>query len=53
MGLNIAYASSLVSAYPIVGVDIHKNKFELEKNLALLIILMQNPLILKKKLKKF
>ncbi len=31
MGLNIAYASSLVSAYPIIGVDIHKDKFELGK----------------------
>ena len=29
MGLNIAYASSLVSAYPIFGVDIHKNKIEM------------------------
>ena len=33
MGLSIAYASSLVSAYPIIGVDIHKSKIQWEKNL--------------------
>ena len=26
MGLNIAYAASLVSAYPIIGVDLHREK---------------------------
>ena len=31
MGLNIAYAASLVSAYPIIGVDLHKEKIELGK----------------------
>ena len=35
MGLNIAYASSLVSAYPIVGVDLHKNKIEMGKKFGL------------------
>ncbi len=32
MGLNISYASSLVSAYPIIGIDIHKNKLKIAKN---------------------
>ncbi len=32
MGLNIAYASSLVSAYPIIGIDVHKNKLKNSKN---------------------
>lgn len=31
MGLSIAYASSLVSAYPIVGIDIHKEKLDIAK----------------------
>ena len=31
MGLSIAYASSLVSAYPIVGIDIHKEKIDIAK----------------------
>ena len=31
MGLSIAYASSLVSAYPIIGVDIHEEKLEIAK----------------------
>ena len=35
MGLNIAYASSLVSAYPIIGVDIHSNKLKIAKNFGL------------------
>ena len=35
MGLNIAYASSLVSAYPIVGVDLHKDKIDLGKKFGL------------------
>ena len=36
MGLNIAYASSLVSAYPIIGIDVHKNKLKNSKNFELL-----------------
>ena len=36
MGLNIAYASSLVSAYPIIGIDVHKNKLKNSKTLELL-----------------
>ena len=35
MGLNIAYAASLVSAYPIVGVDLHKDKIDLGKKFGL------------------
>ena len=31
MGLSIAYASSLVSAYPIIGIDIHKEKLDMAK----------------------
>ena len=32
MGLSIAYASSLVSAYPIIGIDIHQEKLWLWLN---------------------
>ncbi len=32
MGLNISYASSLVSAYPIIGIDVHKSKLKIAKN---------------------
>ena len=32
MGLNISYASSLVSAYPIIGIDVHRNKLKISKN---------------------
>ena len=35
MGLNIAYAASMVSAYPIVGVDLHKNKIDMGKKFGL------------------
>ena len=35
MGLNIAYASSLVSAFPIVGIDIHEDKINLGKKFGL------------------
>jgi S-(hydroxymethyl)glutathione dehydrogenase/alcohol dehydrogenase len=35
MGLSIAYASSLVSAYPIIGVDLHKDKLEMAKHFGL------------------
>jgi len=35
MGLNIAYASSLVSAYPIIGVDLHQEKLNLGKEFGL------------------
>ena len=35
MGLNIAYAASLVSAFPIIGVDLHKNKIEMGKKFGL------------------
>ena len=32
IGLNIAYAASLVSAFPIIGIDIHQEKLEIGKN---------------------
>tara|TARA_A100001015_G_C15019442_1_gene727246 strand:+ start:786 stop:1808 length:1023 start_codon:yes stop_codon:yes gene_type:complete len=35
MGLNIAYACSLVSAYPIIGIDIHSKKVKIAKSLGL------------------
>ena len=35
MGLNIAYAASLVSAFPIIGVDLHKNKIDMGKKFGL------------------
>jgi S-(hydroxymethyl)glutathione dehydrogenase/alcohol dehydrogenase len=35
MGLNIAYAASLVSAYPIIGVDVHRDKIKIGKKFGL------------------
>ncbi len=35
MGLNISYAASLVSAYPIIGIDIHQEKLEQGKKYGL------------------
>ena len=35
MGLSIAYASSLVSAFPIIGIDIHKSKMKMGKKFGL------------------
>jgi S-(hydroxymethyl)glutathione dehydrogenase / alcohol dehydrogenase len=35
MGLNIAYACSLVSAYPIIGIDIHRKKIKMAESLGL------------------
>ncbi len=35
MGLNIAYAASLVSAYPIIGVDLHQEKIDMGKKFGL------------------
>ena len=35
MGLNISYASSLVSAYPIIGIDLHKEKIDIGKKFGL------------------
>ena len=35
IGLNVAQASSMVSAYPIVGVDIHKHKIDMGKKFGL------------------
>ena len=35
MGLNIAYAASLVSAYPIIGVDLHESKLKMGKKFGL------------------
>ena len=35
MGINIAYACSLVSAYPIIGVDVHNHKIKMGKKFGL------------------
>ena len=35
IGLNVAQASSMVSAYPIVGIDIHKKKIDMGKKFGL------------------
>jgi len=35
VGLNIAQAAAMVSAYPIVGVDLHQNKLEMGKSFGL------------------
>ena len=35
LGLNIAYASSMVSAYPIVGIDLHEHKIDMGKKFGL------------------
>ena len=35
VGLNIAQASSMVSAFPIIGIDIYKKKIEMGKNIGL------------------
>ena len=50
MGLNIAYAASLVSAYPIVGVDIHKEKIEMGKKFGLTHGIVANSSDLKKEI---
>jgi|TARA_Y100000294_G_scaffold177531_1_gene203199 Zn-dependent alcohol dehydrogenase len=35
LGLNIAYAASMVSAYPIIGADLHEHKIDLGKKFGL------------------
>jgi S-(hydroxymethyl)glutathione dehydrogenase/alcohol dehydrogenase len=35
VGINIAQAASMVSAYPIVGIDIHKHKIDMGKKFGL------------------
>ena len=35
IGLNVAQALSMVSAYPIVGIDIHKHKIDMGKKFGL------------------
>jgi len=35
IGINVAQASSMVSAYPIVGIDIHKHKIDMGKKFGL------------------
>ena len=52
MGLNIASASSLVSAYPIVGVDLHKNKIDMGKKFGLTHGLVANSSNLKNEIYK-
>ena len=50
MGLNIAYAASLVSAYPIIGIDLHKEKIEMGKNFGLTHGILANSDDLKKEI---
>lgn len=52
MGLNIAYAASLVSAYPIVGIDLYKSKINLAKKFGLTHGIIANSKNIKKKLTK-
>ena len=52
MGLNIAYAASLVSAYPIIGVDLHREKIELGKKYGLTHGLIANSNELENQIKK-
>jgi len=52
MGLNIAYACSLVSAYPIIGIDIHKSKFKIGKKFGLTHYINGNSKNLKKEIYK-
>jgi S-(hydroxymethyl)glutathione dehydrogenase/alcohol dehydrogenase len=52
MGLSIAYAASLVSAYPIIGVDLHKDKLEMAKQFGLTHGLLVNSSSLEKDLLK-
>ena len=35
IGLNIAYASSMISAYPIIGIDVHESKINMGKKFGL------------------
>lgn len=51
VGLNIAQACSLVSANPIIGLDLHKNKLKLGKKFGLTHALM-NDSDIKSKIKK-
>jgi len=52
MGINIAYASSLVSAYPIIGIDIHKNKINMGKKFGLTHSIDGNSKNLRKEIEK-
>ena len=53
MGLNIAYAASLVSAYPIIGVDTIRRKLNSEKQFGLTHGLIGNANEFKNELKNF
>jgi len=52
MGLSIAYACSLVSSYPIIGIDIHKEKLDIAKKFGVTHSLMSNDENISKELKK-
>ena len=52
MGLNIAYAASLVSAFPIIGIDIHEEKLEMGKKFGITHGLNANSSELKEKIKQ-
>jgi len=52
MGINIAYAASLVSAYPIIGIDIHEEKIEMGKKFGITHGIKANSINLKDEVKK-
>lgn len=51
MGLSISYAASLVSAFPVVGVDIHNEKLDLAKKFGVSHTLLSNSKNFEKDLK--
>ena len=52
IGLNIAYAASLVSAFPIIGIDIHQEKLEIGKNFGMTHGLLANTPQIQNEIKK-
>ena len=50
VGLNVAQAASMVSAYPIVGIDLHKHKIKMGKQFGLTHGFTGNTANLKKKI---
>ena len=52
VGLNIVQAASMVSAHPIIGIDIQKNKIEMAKKYGLTYGIVGNPSEIKKEVIK-
>ena len=52
MGLSIAYAASLVSAHPIIGIDIHQDKLEIGRKFGITHGINANSSNLKEKIEK-